>query len=123
MAFPHPQSRKDHHRKEEIASWGSIVWKFFKRTINVTQYRNAEDEVNPAKNRTLGGSIHSRLRELGRCIVLQSSSIHDFSRWMAQLSAVVYPTTIESVPTLLLLAKGGKRETWHRHGIGIALFC
>jgi len=63
MAFPHPQSRKDHYRKEEIPSWGSIVWKFFKRTINVTEYRNGKDDVNPAKNRTLGGSIHGRLRE------------------------------------------------------------
>src|SRR6266550_2051947 len=74
MAFPHPQSRKDHQRKEYIPSWGSIAWKFFKRTINITEYRNAKDEMNPAKNRTLGGSIHGRLRKRGRFIVLRSSS-------------------------------------------------
>ena len=78
MAFPHPQSRKDHYRKEYIPGGGSIVWKFFKRTINITEYRDAKDDVNPAENRTLGGSIHGRLCERGRCIVLRSSSIHDF---------------------------------------------
>jgi hypothetical protein len=60
MAFPHPESRKHHYRKEDIPSWGSIVWKLFKRTINVTEYRNGKDDVNPAKNRTLGGSIHGQ---------------------------------------------------------------
>src|SRR5260370_4654793 len=71
MAFPHPQSRKDHYRKEDIPSWGGIARKFFKRTINITEYRNAKDDVNPAKNRALGGIIHGRLRERGRCIVLR----------------------------------------------------
>jgi len=28
------------------------------RTINITEYRNAKDDVNPAKNRTFGGIIH-----------------------------------------------------------------
>jgi hypothetical protein len=37
---------------------GGVVWKFFKRTINITDYRNSKDEVNPAKNRTFGGIIH-----------------------------------------------------------------
>src|SRR5258708_31734349 len=58
MAFPHPQSRKDHYRKEDIPRWGGIVWKFFKRTINIPDYRNGKDDVNPAKNRTLGGIFH-----------------------------------------------------------------
>ena len=55
MAFPHPQSRKDHYRKEDKPSCGGIVWKSFKRTIDITKYRNAKDDVNPAKNRTFGG--------------------------------------------------------------------
>src|ERR1700675_3113755 len=46
MAFPHPQSRKDHYRKEEIPSWGRIAWKLFKRTIDITEYRNAKDDVH-----------------------------------------------------------------------------
>jgi hypothetical protein len=61
MAFPHPQSRKDHYRKEDIPRWRGIVWKFFKRTINVTEYRNGKDDVNPAKNRTLGALLHDWL--------------------------------------------------------------
>src|SRR3989442_9483023 len=71
VAFPHPQSRKDHYRKEDKPSCGGVVWKFFKRTINIAEYRNAKDDVNPAKNRTLGGSIHGRLRERVWCIVLR----------------------------------------------------
>src|SRR6266704_6998402 len=55
MASPHPQSRKDHYRKEDKPRCGSVVWKFFKRTINITEYRNAKDDVDPAKNRTCGG--------------------------------------------------------------------
>ena len=72
MAFPHPQPRKDHYRKEDKPSCGGIAWKVFKRTINITEYRNAKDEVNPAKNRTLGDSIHGRLRERGWCNVLRT---------------------------------------------------
>src|SRR5882724_9554769 len=80
MAFPHPQPRKDHYRKEDKASCGGIAWKFFKRTINITEYRNAKDEVNPAKNRTLGGSLHGRLRERGWCNVLRSPRFTILSR-------------------------------------------
>jgi len=58
MAFPHPQSRNDHDRKEDIPSWRGIAWKFFKRTIDVTNDRNGKDEVNPAKNRPFGGFLH-----------------------------------------------------------------
>jgi len=58
MAFPHPQSRKDHYREEDKPSWRRVVRKFFKRTINITEYRNAKDDVNAAENRTLGGFLH-----------------------------------------------------------------
>ena len=78
MAFPHPQSRKDHCRKEDKPSCRGIVWKFFKRTINITEYRNGKDDVNPAKNRTLGGIIHGRLREHVWCIVLRSPRLTTF---------------------------------------------
>jgi len=58
MAFPHPQSRKNHDRKEDIPSWRGIAWKFFKRTIDITDDRNGKDEVNPSKNRPFGGFFH-----------------------------------------------------------------
>jgi hypothetical protein len=58
MAFPHPQSRKDKYRKEDKPNSGGVIWHFFKRTINITEYRNAEDEVNPAKNRTFDALVH-----------------------------------------------------------------
>jgi hypothetical protein len=52
MAFPHPKSRKRNYWNRDIPNNGSVVWKFLKRTINITDYRNGEDEVNPAKDRT-----------------------------------------------------------------------
>src|ERR1700704_3266812 len=58
MAFPHPKSRKDKYRKEDKPNSGGAIWNFFKRTINITEYRNAKDDVNPAKNRTFGGIFH-----------------------------------------------------------------
>jgi hypothetical protein len=61
MAFPHPQSSKDNYRKGDKPNHGSVFGYFFKRTINVTDYRNAEDDVNPAKKRTFGGIIHDWL--------------------------------------------------------------
>src|SRR5258708_27064572 len=58
-AFPHPQSRKDNYRKGDKPNNGGVVWKLFKRTINVTDYRNAEYDVNRAENRTFGRISHS----------------------------------------------------------------
>ena len=60
MAFPHPQSRKDHDGKEDKARWESVVGQFFKRTIDVAEYRNAEDEVNAANDGALSGVFHGR---------------------------------------------------------------
>jgi len=59
MAFPHPQSRKDNYRNEDIPRSMRVVWKLLKRTIDITEYRNGKDDVNPAKNRTFGGFFHS----------------------------------------------------------------
>src|SRR5712672_1148413 len=53
VAFPHPQSRKNHYRNEEIPCRPGVVRNLFKRTINIADYRNAKDDVNPAKNTTL----------------------------------------------------------------------
>src|SRR5574338_177639 len=59
MAFPHPQSRKSNHRKRDISNNWRVVRKLFKRAVNVTDNRNAEEDVNPAENRTLPGISHS----------------------------------------------------------------
>src|SRR6185312_13735720 len=56
MAFPHPKSRKDKYGNEDETNKGSVVGNCFKRTINIPDYRNGKDEVNPAKNRTFGGA-------------------------------------------------------------------
>jgi len=61
VAFPHPKSRKEHDRNDDKPNTGGVFWKFFKRTINITEYRNAKDDVNPAKNRTFGGIFHDYL--------------------------------------------------------------
>src|SRR5579859_1792180 len=58
MAFPHPKPRKGEYRYENKTSSWSVVWNLVKRTINITEYRNGKDDVNPAKNRTFGGFFH-----------------------------------------------------------------
>ena len=63
MAFPHQQSRKDHERKEDKPGGACVQWKLFERTVDISVYRNAEDDVNPAKNRT-GGDICSHSQNL-----------------------------------------------------------
>jgi hypothetical protein len=58
MAFPHPQSGKDHDREKDKPSRRSITRKFVERTVNVAEYWNGKDEVNPAKNHSFGGVTH-----------------------------------------------------------------
>src|SRR5262245_41198464 len=58
MAFPHPGSRKDHCRSEDKPNSGGVVWNFVKWTIDITEYQNAQDDVNPAKDRTLSPLVH-----------------------------------------------------------------
>jgi hypothetical protein len=57
MAFPHPHSRKDHYRNEEKPGRSGVVRNLFKRAINITEYRYAEDDVNPANDRRLMASF------------------------------------------------------------------
>src|SRR5262245_46035181 len=58
MAFPHPQSRQGDSRNGNKSNHGGIVGKLFERTVSIIDDRNAEEEVNPAKNRTLGALLH-----------------------------------------------------------------
>src|SRR4029077_534141 len=58
VAFPHPQPRKEQNRKKDIPNSGGVVWSIRRRIINVPDYRNAKDNVNPSKNRTFGGLFH-----------------------------------------------------------------
>jgi hypothetical protein len=59
MAFPHPQTRKDHYGKEDKPRSGGVLWNFVKRTIDVAEYRNTQDDVNPAMDCTLLGDLCS----------------------------------------------------------------
>jgi hypothetical protein len=80
MALPHPQSRQDHYRKEDKPGCGGVAGKLFKRTIDITQYRNAKDDVNPAKNRALGRiTDHDCLRQCAWCIVFRSARFTIFA--------------------------------------------
>ncbi len=58
MAFPHPKSRKDNYRNEDKPKNGGVLLNLLSRTINVTEYRKAKDDVNPAKNRTFDALVH-----------------------------------------------------------------
>src|SRR5690242_10345452 len=58
MAFPHPQSRKDHDRNEDKPGGASVLWEIFKRTINIAENWNAQNDMNPAKNPTWDAWAH-----------------------------------------------------------------
>src|SRR5712671_3173489 len=51
----HPDPRKDNYRDEDKPNSARILLDFRWHAINVTEYRNGDDEVNPTKNRTFGG--------------------------------------------------------------------
>src|ERR1700722_13978845 len=61
MSFPHPQSRKDKYRNEDKPRSGGVVWNLVERTVNVTDDRNAQHDVNPANNRTYSGITHMQV--------------------------------------------------------------
>ena len=58
MAFPHPESRQNQYRNEAKPNGGRVIWNLVKRAIDIAEYGYREDDVNPAKNRTLGGFLH-----------------------------------------------------------------
>src|SRR4029078_12040288 len=58
MAFPHPQSGQDEQRYEHISSRGGVIGDLFKWTIDISDDRNAQDEMRPAKNRAFGALGH-----------------------------------------------------------------
>jgi hypothetical protein len=61
MAFPHPEPRKEHYWQEDKPGCGRVIWNDIKRAVNVADYRNAADDVNPANDRTLGSLLHDVL--------------------------------------------------------------
>src|SRR5260370_32515995 len=87
LAFPHPQSRKDHYRKEDKPSCAGIVWKFLKWTINVTDDRNAKDDVNPAKNRTRGGGFHIVCPPI-LCVIDSGLALNCVSRYQSMCAKI-----------------------------------
>src|SRR5262249_37835020 len=58
VALPHPQSCKHHDRKEDEPRRPRIVGKLFKWAVDITDDRNSEDDVNPAKNHSCCALIH-----------------------------------------------------------------
>ena len=58
MAFPHQKSRQKNDRKEDKPKNRGVLLNLLSRTINVTEYRKAKADVNPAKHRTFGGISH-----------------------------------------------------------------
>lgn len=58
MTFPHPESRKDDYGEIDEPEVGKVLHGLRRRPINVTNERQGKDNVNPAKNRTLGGVLH-----------------------------------------------------------------
>jgi hypothetical protein len=66
MPFPHPKSRKDNYGNGDIPDNGRVIWNLFERTINIADYRDGKNDVNPAKNRAFSGVIHDRELLIGK---------------------------------------------------------
>jgi hypothetical protein len=52
MAFPHPKSRDDDYRNEYLPNGRRVLRDFVEGTIDISEDRNAENEVNPAKDQS-----------------------------------------------------------------------
>jgi hypothetical protein len=50
----HPESREENNGYEDKPDGARILLNFRRLAINITKYRNANDKVHPAKNRSLG---------------------------------------------------------------------
>src|SRR5579862_2648625 len=74
MPFPHPEPRKQQYRKKDIPDTESVVVGIRRRIVNITKYRNATDDVNPAKYRTLCRSFHdlSPMLDVAACTPMRS---------------------------------------------------
>ena len=93
MAFPHPKSRQHDCWNGEIPNHWSVVRQFFEWAIDIAGYRNGEDNVNPAKDRTLGGFFHDLL------------SLNSAIRYLANLDLVML-----SVPGAVATGSGVTSE-------------
>src|ERR1041384_8831216 len=76
----HPISRQDNYRSKDKPSDRGVVWKFSKRTVNVSENGNRNDQVNPAQNRTFGGGLH-----LIRCSRFWGSKTFGAEYYIAEL--------------------------------------
>ena len=99
MAFPHPKSRKGNDRNGHIPNNGGVVRKFFKRTINVTDYRNPEDDVNPAKDRTLHIGYSFGYKVGWREQVITCRAWQNTNRPMGALRRMHQPQPDSALPT------------------------
>src|ERR1700733_7213751 len=52
MAFPHPKSRDDNYRNEDLPNSRGVLGDFLERTIDISEDREAESDVNPAKDQS-----------------------------------------------------------------------
>lgn len=58
MAFPHPKARNHNYGQEDKPRSRGVLRKLFKGTVNITNNRNPKDDVDTAKDGTLGVVIH-----------------------------------------------------------------
>ena len=67
VAFPHPQSRKDHGRNEDVSRLEGVVREFVERAVDIAEDWNAKEEVNPAENCAGQASVHD-IGCVGGCV-------------------------------------------------------
>ena len=58
MAFPHPQSRKDHNGKKDKSRRRRVLRELLERTKDIAEYWDCHDDVDPAKYQSINSLSH-----------------------------------------------------------------
>src|SRR5205085_4869687 len=80
MTFPHPESGERQDWNGNKPDHRCVIRQLFKGAVNITDDRNAEHNVDPAKNRTFGGIIHNQFALTAPCCSLTGYNIIAGSR-------------------------------------------
>src|SRR5579862_2686617 len=113
MAFPHPQARQDHDREEDKSGWGSILRKFVERTVNVAVNRNANHDVNPAKNRSLLRDLRFHGQASFFSMLISMSTLLQPREHTLQVADKLLPAV--ACPAVFRLLLGREARLLHAH--------
>src|SRR6202008_341503 len=87
-----------------------IAWKLVKRTVNIAEYGNSKDEVNPAENRACNASVHD--------ICCVDGLGHDVTPFEPQ-GAASLPVQLQTGWRTRRVVADSRRTSWRRDRRGV----